>query len=279
MNPAVAAGPGSLEEVRPPFAGAPSVLIRADARPESGTEVEIGGWSGPLGLLLTLIESRQLDILGVPLGNLAEAYLEALGTVKADRLGHISSFVAVAGQLILIKSRAMLPRPMDIPEAVATGDEGDDPETDLRARLLLYRVYRDAARTLADAATGLFHREAAAALASGIAGAAGATPPRPLDPAILPAALAELVKVVMPPTPPPQTLAREVTLAERAAIIRAALRRAPQVVLQDILERARDRVVVAVTFLAMLELMKRREIVVEQAVPFGPIIARSTTPE
>ena len=39
----------------------------------------------------------------------------------------------------------------------------------------------------------------------------------------------------------------------------------------------RDRVVVAVTFLAMLELMKRREIVVEQAEPWGPIVARSTT--
>jgi chromatin segregation and condensation protein Rec8/ScpA/Scc1 (kleisin family) len=40
-----------------------------------------------------------------------------------------------------------------------------------------------------------------------------------------------------------------------------------------------DRVVVAVTFLAMLELMKRREVVVEQAEPFGPIMARQTTAE
>ena len=39
----------------------------------------------------------------------------------------------------------------------------------------------------------------------------------------------------------------------------------------------RDRVVIAVTFLAMLELMKRREIVVEQAEPWGPIVARATT--
>jgi segregation and condensation protein A len=68
-----------------------------------------------------------------------------------------------------------------------------------------------------------------------------------------------------------------VTLAQRAAIIRAALRGAPSVVLQDLLAGVRDRVVVAVTFLAMLELMKRREIVVEQADPFGPIFARRTT--
>jgi chromatin segregation and condensation protein Rec8/ScpA/Scc1 (kleisin family) len=48
-------------------------------------------------------------------------------------------------------------------------------------------------------------------------------------------------------------------------------------VLQDLLTGVRDRVVVAVTFLALLELMKRREIVVSQDEPWGPIIARATT--
>ena len=48
--------------------------------------------------------------------------------------------------------------------------------------------------------------------------------------------------------------------------------------LQDLLVGVRDRVVIAVTFLALLELMKRREIVVEQAEPWGPIVARLTTP-
>ena len=71
---------------------------------------------------------------------------------------------------------------------------------------------------------------------------------------------------------------RTITLTERAAIIRAALRGAPTVVLQDLLAGVRDRVVIAVTFLAMLELMKRREIVVEQAEPWGPIVARARRP-
>jgi len=70
---------------------------------------------------------------------------------------------------------------------------------------------------------------------------------------------------------------RSVTLAQRASIIRLALRGAPAVVLQDLLRGVHDRVVVAVTFLAMLELMKRREIVVEQVESFGPITARRTT--
>ena len=68
------------------------------------------GFDGPLGLLLALIEARQLDVLTVPLGALADAYLDALATLDDDRMGNVSAFVAVASQLILIKSRAMLPR-------------------------------------------------------------------------------------------------------------------------------------------------------------------------
>ena len=54
----------------------------------------------------------------------------------------------------------------------------------------------------------------------------------------------------------------------------AALSTADSVVLQELLIGVKDRVVVAVTFLAMLELSKRREITLEQAEPWGPIIAR-----
>ena len=84
---------------------------------------------------------------------------------------------------------------------------------------------------------------------------------------LLSRAVAHLATIAPPPELPPEVVPRTITLAERAAIIRAALRDAPTVVLQDLLSGVRDRVVIAVTFLAMLELMKRREIVVEQAEP------------
>jgi chromatin segregation and condensation protein Rec8/ScpA/Scc1 (kleisin family) len=72
---------------------------------------------------------------------------------------------------------------------------------------------------------------------------------------------------------------RTITLAERAEIIRAALHAAGRVVLQDLLRGVHDRIVIAVTFLAMLELMKRNEIVVEQDGPWAAIVARPTTAE
>ena len=257
----------------------PAVRFGDGRRPESATRVQMAEFDGPLALLLALIEARQLDVLTVPLGALADAYLDALATLEADRLGNVSAFVAIASQLILFKSRAMLPRQTDPAERTALVEEGVDPEAELRARLILYRAHRDAGLRMADEAlrrTGLFRREPGAARAAALAGARPQNA-RPLDPALLVGAIAHLATVAPAAETPPEVVPRTITLAERASMIRAALRHASSVVLQDLLVGVRDRVVIAVTFLAMLELMKRREIVVEQAVPWGPIIARATT--
>jgi len=273
----IAVGPGPDPMGASVAAGA-AVRFGEGRRPEAATQVSVGEFDGPLGLLLTLIESRQLDVLTVPLGELADAYLDALATLEGDRLGSVSAFVAIASQLILIKSRAMLPRQPVAGESGVLQDDGD-PEAELRARLVLYRAYRDAGLQLAEAAqrkVGLFRREPSAARATALAGAVPADA-APLDSALLVRALGHLATIVPPPEVPPEVVPRTITLAERAEAIREALRGAPTVVLQELLTGVRDRVVIAVTFLAMLELMKRREIVVEQAEPWGPIVARSTT--
>ena len=257
----------------------PAVTFGDGRRPESRTQVQLAEFDGPLGLLLSLIEARQLDVLTVHLGALADAYLDALARLTADRLGNVSSFVAIASQLILIKSRAMLPRRTDPTDPTALPDEGMDPEAELRARLILYRAHRDAGLRLAEEAIrriGLFRREPAAAHAAALAGARPTDAPS-LDPVRLVRALDRLAAIAPPPEPAVEAMARVITITERADIIRAALREAPTFVLQELLAGVHDRMVVAVTFLAMLELMKRREIVVEQAAPWGPIVARATT--
>jgi segregation and condensation protein A len=86
------------------------------------------------------------------------------------------------------------------------------------------------------------------------------------------------VRIALPIEAPPTMVARTVTLADRAAVIRDALRAAPEIVLQDLLQGVRDRVVVAVTFLALLEMVKGRELVVEQSEPWGPISVRRADP-
>jgi segregation and condensation protein A len=261
-------------------AAPPAVAFGDGRRPEAATHVTLPAFDGPLALLLALIEARQLDVLSVPLGALADAYLDALATLDADRMGNVSAFIAIASQLILIKSRALLPR-RAVEGVVPLADEGPDPEAELRARLILYRAFRDAGRQLlenAQAGFGLFHREPGVSRAAGLA---GARPPAasPVPVLALTDALAAMAVVVPPPPPPPETIRRSVTLTARAQLIRRALDGADVIVLQELLRGVRDRVVVAVTFLAMLELMKRREIVVEQREPWGPIIARRATAE
>ena len=98
-----------------------------------------------------------------------------------------------------------------------------------------------------------------------------------IPPSELERALSRLA-IVVPVVPlPPEVVGRQITLAERTAVIRAALRGSDTIVLQELLGGVRDRVVVAVTFLALLELSKRREITLEQAEPWGPIVARRLT--
>ena len=216
-------------------------------------------------------------MLTVPLGDLAGAYLDALAAFERGRLGHCSARSSrSARQLILIKSRAMLPRP---PEPVAAGrrdDRGAIPRRSCARRLI------DVPGVSATPGGGwpsdagrmrrLFRREPATALAAGAGrGTTGARPAA--GPAGWPTPSRRRSGSSRRRRRRPRSLARTITLEERAAVIRAALRGVPQIVLQDLLRDVRDRVVVAVTFLAMLELAKRREVVVEQAEPWGPIVS------
>ncbi|HEX8025229.1 MAG TPA: hypothetical protein VF484_03400, partial [Candidatus Limnocylindrales bacterium] len=72
-------------ESAPTAARPAAVRIEAGRRPEQSTHVAVAEWEGPLGLLLSLIEANRLDVLTVPLGALAEAYLDALASIDGDR--------------------------------------------------------------------------------------------------------------------------------------------------------------------------------------------------
>lgn len=264
--------PAAAPSETPAAATEPRAAAATDGSPESDPVA----FEGPLALLLSLIEARQLDVLTVPLGGLAGAYLEALAGLEGERLSYLSAFVSVAAQLILIKSRALLPR-QGTDGPVPLADDGPDPEAELRRRLIVYRAYRDAGQWLRQRALAfgpLVRREPSVALAAGMA---GARPPAelPLDPGLLESALRGAARLAPPVPLPPEIVRRTVTLAERADAIREAIRRAPVVVLQDLLDGTADRVLAAVTFLAMLELVKRREIAVEQERPWGPIRCRA----
>jgi segregation and condensation protein A len=213
---------------------------------QPGFEVDLPVFSGPLAVLLHLIESRQLDILTVPLADLADGYMAHLATHPVDS-NQLAEFVAMAAQLILLKSRSLLPEGIGPAVAEAT-DEADEQE--LRRRLIEYRVMRDASLALGerDLAAPMQRREPRE---SDLPMAVIA----PLSPSVLAEALRVLAAIPEPEAPPPEIVAREITIAMQITVLRAALATGGRVVLQQLLAGCRSRTEATVTLLAALELV------------------------
>lgn len=233
-------------------------------------ELQLEVFTGPLDLLLRLIEARELDVLTVPLAALADAYVAHLSEhpVPADEL---ADFVAIASQLILLKSRRLLPGEA-APSASAADDEPDEEE--LRRRLLEYRAIRDAAQQLAgwEGERTIFRREPRETDLP-------EAPTEPMPSQLLAELLDRLAAIPEPEAPPPEVVPREVTIAMQIAALRHAMGTAGQVVLQTVLAACRSRTEVSVTVLAMLELVRRRQATVQQSELFGPILVRTIATE
>jgi segregation and condensation protein A len=103
-------------------------------------------------------------------------------------------------------------------------------------------------------------------------------PSEPLPVSLLVDVLETLASIPEPVAPPPEVVAREITIGQQIDVLRAALSRGGRVVLQSILARCRSRTETAVTFLATLELVRRRQVTAEQHDLFGPIVIE-TLPE
>jgi segregation and condensation protein A len=229
-------------------------------------ELRLDVYSGPLDLLLQLIESRELDVLTVPLAEMADAYVQHLAR-HSVAVEELADFVAIASQLILLKSRRLLPGEA-VTAAAADADEPDEEE--LRRRLVEYRALRDAARSLGerDGQASAHRREPRE---SDLPDA----PTDALPPGLLAAALERLATIAEPEPPPPQVVPREVTIAMQLAMLRTALGAHGRVVLQQLLAACRSRTEVTVTVLAMLELVRRRQATVQQDELFGPILVQA----
>lgn len=233
-------------------------------------ELQLEVFSGPLDLLLRLIEARELDVLTVPLAAMADAYVAHLSEhpVPADE---IADFVAIASQLILLKSRRLLPGE-PAPSAAIAEDEPDEEE--LRRRLLEYRAIRDAAQQIGawEGERTIFRREPRETDLP-------EAPTEPMPPQLLAELLDRLAAIPEPEAPPPEVVPREVTIAMQIAALRRAMGSAGQVVLQTVLAACRSRTEVSVTVLAMLELVRRRQATVQQSELFGPILVRTIASE
>jgi chromatin segregation and condensation protein Rec8/ScpA/Scc1 (kleisin family) len=102
-------------------------------------------------------------------------------------------------------------------------------------------------------------------------------PAEPIPVATLAAALEALAAIPEPVPPPAQVVPREITIGQQIAVLREALSAGGRDLHQTILGRCRSRTEAAVTFLATLELVRRRQVRAEQHEIFGPIVIESAT--
>ena len=230
--------------------------------------IELSVFEGPLQLLLHLIESRQLDVLTVPLAEVADAYVDHLARHPVD-VANLSEFVAIASQLIYLKSRRMLPTE-PLPPVPGGVDEPDEEE--LRRRLVEYRTLRDASVVLGqrDGVAPAMRREPREADLPEV-------PAEALPVSRLVEAIETLAAIPEPVAPPPEVVPREITIGQQIDVLRRALSRGGRVILQSILAGCRSRTEATVTFLATLELVRRRQVSARQHDLFGPIVIENVT--
>lgn len=102
--------------------------------------ISIPAFSGPFDLLLHLIRVNEVSITDIPIAEITEQYTAYLDTMRELDLDVASEYVAMAAELIYIKSRMLLPR--------APGEPQESPLEDLQRRLLEYQRYKEAAENL-----------------------------------------------------------------------------------------------------------------------------------
>jgi segregation and condensation protein A len=236
-------------------------------------ELDLDVFAGPFDLLLTLVLREEIDLLEVDLADIVITYIDHLERRGELDLEVATEFLVLIAALLELKSRLMLPGE---DEETIDLDPGEAAE-ELLARLLDAHRYRGVANHLAERLAGQEgHRFRSAPLPPSLRRAPLAEASAVYDPAVLGRALGGLL--LMPePIDVGHLIAPKVTVAERLAHLRVLLRRG-RFDFDEAVERA-DRVTIAVTLFAILELYKQGELTWTQDEPFGAITVHARAPE
>jgi segregation and condensation protein A len=105
-------------------------------------------FEGPLDLLLHLVKEHQVDVFDIPIARITESYLETLEVLRELDIDLAGEFLHMAAQLMLLKSRLLLPRTELAEDAPTAEDQGVDPRAELVRRLLEYQKYKLAGEEL-----------------------------------------------------------------------------------------------------------------------------------
>lgn len=226
-------------------------------------QVSLQSFHGPLDLLLYLVRRNEVDIHEIPISVVADQFLEYLRTIDQLDIELVGDFLVMAATLMEIKVRGLIPS-----NAEVDSTEGPDPRRQLVKQLLEYRRFKDAAAALEEKAE--LHATRLPRVPPLEAAEPGVQAVRPVELWDLVSAFARLMREtqgLQPKTITIDDVPQEVYEREVVERVRADRR----VNFRDVFTPPWTRSKLIGLFLAVLELIKRREIALDQAEPFGEI--------
>ena len=228
-------------------------------------QVDLESFRGPLDLLLFLVKRNEVDVCDIPVARITEQYLDYLRVLELVDVERAGDFIVMAATLMEIKSKLLLPRTEE------EGEEEADPRLELVRQLLEYKKFKDAAALLEERAERQLER----------------LPRNPVDlsaPAVeAPLASVELWDLVsafgrlMRETlalQPKQIVADETPIHVYMEQIFARVEAEERVPFVSLFTPPHYRSRLIGLFLATLELIKGKQVSVEQESPFGEIVVR-----
>ncbi len=229
-------------------------------------KIQLEKFEGPLDLLLYLIRKDEIDICDIPIAQITEQYIQYIELMKMLDLDGIGDFLVMAATLLQIKSKMLLP-----PDPAEVAPQ-EDPRTELVRRLEEYQRIKEAAEALRLRAEGrqdLFVRrldeEVMAQMKEGAKEVYFEANLFDLITALTQAMANKPDKVNY------EVVREEYTVEEKVHSILHLLVERSSVRLQELFENAHDKIEVIVTFMAVLELCKMKEVVIAQKRLFADI--------
>ena len=239
-----------------------SFQINPDTEPYG---VRLSVFEGPLDLLLYLIRKNEVDIYDIPISEVTKQYIEYVEVIRDLNLEQAGDFLLMAATLMKIKSQMLLPRQEG-------EEEGEDPREELVRRLLEYRQCKEGAAWLhrqEESHRDVYYRgkfEDPICSERGTRDSNGLYTVTLFD-------LLSAFKNALDHVPAEQyhrVEEIEVSVEERIAFVAEVLERRKQVLFRDLVAGI-PRTVMVVTFLALLELLKRQRISARQQDPYSEI--------
>jgi len=223
-------------------------------------ETKISAFEGPLDLLLHLVKETKVDIHEVSISEITRQYLDYIKAMTNLHLEIASEYLVMAANLMLIKSKRLLPKEDDNID----DDYEEDTEAELRRRLIEYQMYKDSLAEFRklEEIRGLYYTKPAIDFSPYVD--EYITLDVKYDTSELILAFEKLLRRQKLDIPMPTTIVPEkVTVNERIVAIENALLFNKRIYFKTLFDRF-DKEYIVVTFLALLEMTKVGEIFLKQ---------------